>query len=153
MKGLLGVAYIILQIIMLRDSKKVLVGLSGGVDSAMAAWLLLKKGFEIQGLFLKMFPGKETCSSQKNAEKIAKQLKIELAIVDISDDFQQQVIAYFTREYQANRTPNPCVVCNAEVKFKWLLKQADKIGAEFVATGHYALIKKKALGIRKNFSY
>ena len=130
---------------MLQDPKKILVGLSGGVDSAVTAWLLQKEGFVVEGLFLKMLGSKQIAVSQENVEKISRQLGIPLALKDISREFQRQIINYFIKEYQRNHTPNPCVICNAAIKFHWLLKEADRRKIKWVATGHYALVKEQRI--------
>ncbi len=123
---------------MLKKSKQILVGFSGGVDSTTAIDILRKKGFEPVAVFLKMFADQKTEQAQKMADKIG----VELIVKDISNIFADCIIKGFLNEYQNNKTPNPCVKCNYEIKFKILLKLADELGVEKIATGHYARIKE-----------
>ncbi len=118
--------------------KEILVGLSGGVDSAVTVKLLQGQGFLVKGVFLKMLPENDL----KRAEILAKQLGIELFVEDLADVFQKEVIETFVKNYQKGLTPNPCVHCNPKIKFKHLLAVADKLNIDLVATGHYAKIKK-----------
>lgn len=115
--------------------KKVLVALSGGVDSAACARLLLDAGYEVAGCVLKMSPAHE--GTVEDAKLAAEQLGIPLYVRDMQADFRQ-VIGSFMAEYAAGRTPNPCVVCNPTVKFKGMLAAADELGYPYIATGHYA---------------
>jgi len=121
------------------DRKKVVLGLSGGVDSAAAALLLQEKGYEVTGLYFDIWP-EDTPSHAgwQRAEQTAKQLGIEFLYRNVSSLFDDIVIGNFCREYAAGRTPNPCVICNPMVKFQTLLDAADEIGAYYIATGHYA---------------
>jgi len=114
--------------------KKVICAISGGVDSAVAAALLKKQGFNVEGVFFKLADTNNFQAGEKRARKVAKILKIPFCILDLRKQFKKEVIDYFIKEYQAGRTPNPCVVCNKRIKFDWLLK----LGADLVATGHYA---------------
>ena len=121
--------------------KRVVLGLSGGVDSAVAAALLRERGFEVHGLFLDMdFGGAE------DARRVADSLDIPLHIVRRADALEEHVCRYFAESYRNARTPNPCVVCNRKVKFKTLIECADEIGAETIATGHYARTGRDAQG-------
>ncbi|MFO7807560.1 MAG: tRNA 2-thiouridine(34) synthase MnmA [Candidatus Moraniibacteriota bacterium] len=122
-----------------RNCKKILVGFSGGVDSTAAIYFLKKAGYQPVAFHLKLF--KE--GNEKFARKIASKLGVEFIIEDISDVFKNKVIDYFIKEYSSNKTPNPCVKCNPEVKFHYLFKKADCLGIEKVATGHYAKIEKE----------
>ncbi len=122
--------------------KKVWIGLSGGVDSATSATLLKKAGYDVTGVFIKVWnpPGIE-CSwrgDQREAIKVALHLKIPFKTLDLSRVYKKEVIDYMLREYKAGRTPNPDVVCNREVKFGAFYRAAKKAGADYVATGHYA---------------
>ncbi|MFH1401456.1 MAG: tRNA 2-thiouridine(34) synthase MnmA [Parcubacteria group bacterium] len=117
---------------------KVLVAMSGGVDSSVAAALLKKEGFSVVGAFMRL--NDFSSISEKRAKKVASILKIPLMIIDLRKKFKKKIIEHFLREYKMGRTPNPCVVCNKLIKFGVLLTQAKKLGAEFLATGHY--IKK-----------
>ncbi len=118
--------------------KEILVGLSGGVDSAVTVKLLQEQGFLVRGVFLKMLLKNDL----KRAEVLAEQLGIELFVEDLVNVFQKEVVRAFVRDYEKGLTPNPCVHCNPKIKFKYLLKVADKLGIDLVATGHYAKIKK-----------
>ncbi|AEA33158.1 tRNA 2-thiouridine(34) synthase MnmA [Hippea maritima] len=121
---------------------KVAVALSGGVDSATAAFLLKKEGHEVVGITLKLYDDE---SYIKQAEKIAEFLGIEWHCFDYSLEFKKGVIDYFFNTYLNGKTPNPCVVCNRYVKFNYLLEVADKLNCDKLATGHYARISRKLL--------
>jgi tRNA-specific 2-thiouridylase len=115
------------------DENKVVLGLSGGVDSSVAAKLLLDRGFDVTGVFLS-----HHSISSLPAEKAAAELGIDIIIYDISVELEEKVCKPFEGCYLNARTPNPCIVCNPSVKFPSLIKTADSIGAGYVATGHYA---------------
>ena len=119
--------------------EKVLVAMSGGVDSSAVAAKLLNDGYEVEGATLNFgsFCSKSTC---EDAKKVANQLSIKHHIINCENNFEEKVIKYFVNEYVNGRTPNPCVKCNREVKFYELLKLREEIGADFLATGHYAKI-------------
>ncbi len=126
--------------------KTALVAMSGGVDSAVAAYLLSRAGYEVAGVFLRLGGSERTerdsngCYPQRDAgdaRRVAEKLGIDLLILDAGQDFTR-IVEYFVAEYARGRTPNPCVRCNTMVKFARLLEQADAMGAGFVATGHYA---------------
>ena len=127
---------------------KIVVGLSGGVDSAVAALLLKQQGYEVIGLFMKNWEGDDTdeyCSSRQDlvdAAAVADVIGIEFEAVNFSAEYQERVFAEFLREYQAGRTPNPDVLCNSEIKFKAFLDHALALGAEKIATGHYAQVRQ-----------
>lgn len=125
---------------MSRDREKVVVGFSGGVDSAMAVEILRKKGFEPVAVFLKMLENKNLDLVRHLADKLG----VELIVKDISEIFEDCIIKGFLIEYQNNKTPNPCVKCNYEIKFKILLKIADELGIGKIATGHYVRVEKRA---------
>lgn len=114
---------------------KVVLGLSGGVDSTAAALLLQKQGYEVIGLY---FSVREDEDGRRRAQAVAEQLGIELICRDMSKRFEEVVIENFCREYMKGRTPNPCIICNPAVKFKALTEAADENGAYYIATGHYA---------------
>jgi tRNA-specific 2-thiouridylase len=126
---------------------RVVVGLSGGVDSAVAAWLLKREGHEVVGIFMKNWEDdddSEYCSSNVDfvdAAAVADVIGIELEHVNFAAEYKDRVFAEFLREYQAGRTPNPDVLCNAEIKFKAFLDHALRLGAEKIATGHYARVR------------
>lgn len=128
-------------------SKRVLIGMSGGIDSTVAAILLLEQGYELVGATFRTFDtidsnDKSCCSEDSitEAQKLAQILGIEHHILDFRDTFRQHVVGNFVSEYAAGRTPNPCVMCNSHIKWGKLLEAADALGCDFVATGHYAQI-------------
>lgn len=122
-------------------NKKAAVGMSGGVDSSAAAYLLKSEGYEVFGCSLKMYKGAESADT-RDARAVAEKLGISFSAEDYSDGFDETVIKYFTDEYLGGKTPNPCVFCNRNMKFPCMLAYADKIGSSFIATGHYARIKE-----------
>jgi tRNA-specific 2-thiouridylase len=130
--------------------QRVVVGLSGGVDSAVTAWLLKQQGHEVIGIFMKNWEDdddSEYCSSRQDfldAASVADVIGIEIEHVNFAADYKDRVFAEFLREYQAGRTPNPDVLCNAEIKFKAFLDHAMRLGAEKIATGHYARVRSVA---------
>jgi len=127
--------------------KKIVVAMSGGVDSSVAAALLKRNGFELTGVFMKLADLPKFGESEKRAKKIAKILKIPFLVLDLRKEFKKRIVDYFLKEYKKGITPNPCVVCNKEIKFGLLLKKALALDADFIATGHYARIKKDKKGV------
>ena len=129
--------------------QRVVVGLSGGVDSAVSAWLLKQQGHEVVGIFMKNWEDdddSEYCSSNidfVDAAAVADVIGIEIEHVNFAADYKDRVFAEFLREYEAGRTPNPDVLCNAEIKFKAFLDHAMRLGAEKIATGHYARVREQ----------
>jgi tRNA-specific 2-thiouridylase len=129
-------------------SKKVVIGMSGGVDSSVAAWLLKEQGYEVIGLFMKNWEDdddSEYCSTREDwidAASVADVIGIDIEAVNFAAEYKDRVFAEFLREYQAGRTPNPDVLCNAEIKFKAFLDHAMKLGADLIATGHYARVRE-----------
>src|SRR6187401_3225652 len=127
---------------------KIVVGLSGGVDSAVAALLLKRAGHDVVGLFMKNWEdddNDEYCSTREDlvdAAAAADVIGIELEAVNFAAEYKDRVFAEFLREYSAGRTPNPDVLCNAEIKFKAFLDHAMRLGAEKIATGHYARVSE-----------
>ena len=117
----------------------VVVGMSGGVDSSVAALLLKKQGYNVIGLHMKGANPETNSNDEKRVRELGVQIGIEIHVADYSDQMQL-VKDYFVSEYQAGRTPNPCIVCNREVKFKPFIDYCEKIGADYFATGHYARI-------------
>lgn len=130
--------------------KRVIVGLSGGVDSAVSAYLLKKQGYEVIGLFMKNWEDdddSEYCSSRQDwldAASVADVLGIDIEFVNFASEYKDRVFAEFLREYQAGRTPNPDVLCNAEIKFKAFLDHAMRLGGSKIATGHYVRVRERA---------
>jgi tRNA-uridine 2-sulfurtransferase len=127
---------------------RVVVGLSGGVDSAVAAWLLKSQGHEVHAIFMKNWEDDDDqgyCSANEDfvdAAAVADVLGIELEFVNFAQDYKDRVFAEFLKEYLAGRTPNPDVLCNAEIKFKAFLDHALRLGADKIATGHYARVRQ-----------
>jgi tRNA-uridine 2-sulfurtransferase len=134
---------------MVDRGRKVVVGLSGGVDSAVTAHLLKAQGWHVVGIFMKNWEDdddSEYCSSNEDfvdAAAAADVLGIEIEHVNFAAEYKDRVFAEFLREYQAGRTPNPDVLCNAEIKFKAFLDHAMRLGAEKIATGHYARVRER----------
>ena len=127
--------------------QRIVVGLSGGVDSSVTAYLLKQQGHEVIGIFMKNWEGDDSdefCSSNVDfidAAAVADVLGIEIEHVNFAADYKDRVFAEFLREYEAGRTPNPDILCNAEIKFKAFLDHAMRLGAEKIATGHYARVR------------
>jgi tRNA-specific 2-thiouridylase len=130
--------------------QRVLVGMSGGVDSSVAAYLLREQGYEVIGVTMKVWPqdcisrAEDKCCGPQavaDARGVAHSLGIPHYLVDEADQFEQTVINYFASEYQAGRTPNPCVMCNEKLKFGNLWNKAEALGCNYIATGHYAIIE------------
>ncbi|MFA7253768.1 MAG: tRNA 2-thiouridine(34) synthase MnmA [Patescibacteria group bacterium] len=150
---------------------KVAVGMSGGVDSSVSAMLLKEAGYDVIGVFLKFWFDSTCNGSRENAccndqalidaRAVADKIGIPLYTVDAREPFKKEVTDYFVDEYKNLRTPNPCVVCNKKIKFGWFLDFAEKLGCDFVATGHYARIargnsssiKGSVLSIKHNTEY
>ncbi len=132
---------------------RIVVGLSGGVDSSVAAWLLKKAGHEVVGVFMKNWvddDSGEYCSSREDlvdAASVADVVGIELQAVNFAAEYRDRVFAAFLREYSAGRTPNPDVLCNSEIKFRSFLDHARTLGADRIATGHYARLRQAGNGV------
>jgi tRNA-specific 2-thiouridylase len=130
--------------------KRVVIGMSGGVDSSVSAWLLKEQGYEVIGLFMKNWEDdddSEYCSTRQDwidAASVADVVGVDIEAVNFAAEYKDRVFADFLREYQAGRTPNPDVLCNAEIKFKAFLDHAMALGADFIATGHYARVRENA---------
>ncbi|HKQ14023.1 MAG TPA: tRNA 2-thiouridine(34) synthase MnmA [Steroidobacteraceae bacterium] len=128
----------------------VIVGMSGGVDSSVAAWLLQQQGYDVQGLFMSNWDEDEDgyCTAAEDfqdARSVCEQLRIPLHKVSFAGEYRERVFAYFLEEYRAGRTPNPDVLCNREIKFGVCFDYARRLGAEWVATGHYARVEHGAI--------
>ncbi|MCU4175001.1 tRNA 2-thiouridine(34) synthase MnmA [Carboxylicivirga sp. N1Y90] len=124
------------------ENKKVILGMSGGMDSSMAAVLLLQNGYEVIGATLQTHTG-ESDRHIVEAKALASKLNIEHHLIDCRQDFKETVIAYFANEYIEGRTPNPCVYCNETIKWKYLLELAKQLQCAHIATGHYVRVKKQ----------
>ena len=128
--------------------KKVIVGMSGGVDSSVAAYLLQKQGYEVIGVTMGMWQNegeREGCGNMaavQDARRVAEKLGIAYHVLDFRKEFRENVVEYFMDSYEKGQTPNPCIMCNRHVKWEALLQYADEIGADYIATGHYARIEK-----------
>lgn len=143
----------------MKKREKVLIAMSGGVDSSVSAAILKKKGYDLIGIYLNFwsdptvfeqqdlvkFPQNKCCSieSLNNARKIANQLDIPFYILNVKDRFKKQVVDYFIDTYRMCRTPNPCVECNRNIKFGFLLERMKQLKCDYVATGHFAQIKER----------
>ncbi|HEY7641869.1 MAG TPA: tRNA 2-thiouridine(34) synthase MnmA [Steroidobacteraceae bacterium] len=124
----------------------VIVGMSGGVDSSVAAWLLLQHGYDVQGLFMSNWDEDEdgyctAAEDYQDARSVCERLDVPLHKVSFAGEYRERVFAYFLDEYRAGRTPNPDVLCNREIKFGVCFDYARRLGAEWVATGHYARVE------------
>jgi len=151
--------------------KRVLLGMSGGVDSSVAGYLLREQGYDVVGVTMKVWPqdcisrAEDKCCGPQaiaDARGVAHALGIPHYVVDEADQFERVVIDYFSSEYQAGRTPNPCVMCNEKLKFGSLWQKAESLGCDYIATGHYAIIEhseggrailRKGVDPRKDQSY
>ena len=132
---------------------RVVVGMSGGVDSSVAAWLLKEQGYDVIGVTMQIWQDEDACSVEENggccglsavedARRVAAVLDIPYYVMNFKDEFRNRVIDYFNAEYLNGRTPNPCIACNRYVKWEALLNRSLSIGAEYIATGHYARIEQ-----------
>src|SRR5512138_3264735 len=130
-------------------SERIVVGLSGGVDSAVSALLLKRQGYDVVGLFMKNWEDDddgEYCSTRQDLVDVASVcdvIGIDLEAVNFAAEYKDRVFAEFLREYEAGRTPNPDILCNSEIKFKAFLDHAMRLGAEKIATGHYAKVREQ----------
>jgi tRNA-specific 2-thiouridylase len=155
---------------MTSPKKRVLLGMSGGVDSSVAGYLLREQGFDVIGVTMKVWPqdcisrAEDKCCGPQavaDARGVAHALGLPHYVVDEADQFERVVIDYFSSEYQAGRTPNPCVMCNEKLKFGSLWEKAEALGCDYIATGHYAIIEhrgdravlRKGVDPRKDQSY
>jgi len=135
------------------EKKKVVIGMSGGVDSSVAAYLLKEQGYDVIGVTMQIWQDEEDTVMEENggccglsavddARRVAADLEIPYYVMNFKSEFKDQVIDYFIDEYQHGRTPNPCIACNRYVKWEALLSRSISIGADYIATGHYAQIEQ-----------
>ncbi len=133
----------------MNPSQHIIIGMSGGVDSSVAAYLLKQAGHRVEGVFMKNWEGDDTdtycpaTADMADAQAVCDKLDIPLRMVNFADEYWENVFAYFLQEYRAGRTPNPDILCNKEIKFKAFLDYAKRAGADAIATGHY--VRKDAL--------
>jgi tRNA-specific 2-thiouridylase len=132
---------------------RVVVAMSGGVDSSVAAALLVERGYEVVGMMMRLWnepanglqPAANRCCTpdqMADARRVAEQLDIPFYVLDVREQFRQVIVQFYLDEHEAGRTPNPCVECNRQIRFKYLLERALALGAEYLATGHYARIRR-----------
>ena len=132
----------------INKNKKVIVAMSGGVDSSVAAVLLKKQDYQVEGVFMRLGIAEDN-ESERNARAVAKKLKIKFRVVDLSMEFKRKIINYFISEYEKGRTPNPCVECNKEIKFGILIDKVLDDRNSFIATGHYVSCSETRFRNRK----
>ncbi len=134
------------------ENYRVILGMSGGVDSAVAALLLKEQGYEVTGVFMRNWEEQDgSCPAEQDYEdvrRVSEALDIPYYTVNFTKEYQERVFSYFLSEYTAGRTPNPDILCNTEIKFKAFLDFAQKSGAEYLATGHYARLARDVSGVR-----
>jgi tRNA-uridine 2-sulfurtransferase len=125
----------------MKENKKMIVAMSGGLDSSIAALLMKEEGYDLTGIFMRL---NEFCEEAERAARlVCRQIGINFYPIDLSHKFKSQIVDYFLDSYASGLTPNPCVKCNLKIKFKELIRLADELGAYWLATGHY--VKKKKI--------
>jgi len=134
---------------MIKDRKKIAVAMSGGVDSSVAVALLQKSGYNVMGVFMKLWKEPQCDSpAESRARETAKLLKIPFHVINLKKEFKKKIVDSFLKEYKAGKTPNPCVHCNKEIKFGLLLDKTRTLGADFLATGHYVRLGREIPNIK-----
>ena len=127
------------------DRKTVAIGMSGGVDSSVAACLLKDKGYNVIGVTLELLDNEETKKSIEDAKAICKKIDIKHYVCDLKEEFKEEIVQNFITAYKQGKTPNPCVLCNRLFKFGLFYKKALELGADYISTGHYARVKNNRL--------
>lgn len=160
---------------MIRNQKRIVVAMSGGVDSSLTAYLLLQEGYEVIGITMRIWSSQESGRTERypygccgvvdveDARRVAQRLDIPFYVINLEKDFNEQVVDYFCREYLQGRTPNPCIVCNEKLKFGRLWEKAQSLEAQIIATGHYTRVEydenkqryllRKGVDAKKDQSY